>query len=161
MEVPRLGIKSELQLLAYTTATTMPDPSHICDLHHSSQQHWILNPLSRARDRTHILLDTCWVCNLLSHNGNSQPMPSFKEEIGGFICCPHASSINIVVENPCAYILRACPCRNFFMEQVFLCWVLLTPVIRLPLRSVVQLSLASDISCTLVSENYYGGFTLC
>ena len=30
MEVTRLGVKSELQLLAYTTATAMPDPSHIC-----------------------------------------------------------------------------------------------------------------------------------
>ena len=39
MEVPRLGVKSELQLPAYTTAPEMPDPSHICDLHHSSRQH--------------------------------------------------------------------------------------------------------------------------
>ena len=34
-------------------------------LHHSSWQRWILNPLSRARDRTHVLIDTsqihfCW-----------------------------------------------------------------------------------------------------
>ena len=35
MEVPRPGVKSELQLSAYTTATQ--DPSHICELHHSSQ----------------------------------------------------------------------------------------------------------------------------
>ena len=33
MEVPRLGIKLELQLLAYTTATATPDPSHIYKLH--------------------------------------------------------------------------------------------------------------------------------
>ena len=26
------------------------DPSHICDLHHSSRQRWVLNPLSAARD---------------------------------------------------------------------------------------------------------------
>ena len=26
MEVPRLGVKLELQMLAYTTATAMPDP---------------------------------------------------------------------------------------------------------------------------------------
>ena len=38
MEVPRLGVKSELQLLAYTTTTTMPDQSHVCNLHHSSRQ---------------------------------------------------------------------------------------------------------------------------
>ena len=35
MEVPRLGVQSELYLLAYTTATATPDPSHICNLHHS------------------------------------------------------------------------------------------------------------------------------
>ena len=58
MEVPRRGIESELQLLAYTTATVTPDPSCICDLHHSSQQRRILNPLSKARDRTLTLRDT-------------------------------------------------------------------------------------------------------
>ena len=46
MEVPKLGVESELQLLAYTTA--MPDPSHVCDLHHRSRQRRILNPLSKA-----------------------------------------------------------------------------------------------------------------
>ena len=50
MEFPRTGVKLGLQLLAYTTATAMPDPSCICDLYHSSWQHWILNPLSGARD---------------------------------------------------------------------------------------------------------------
>ena len=34
----------------------MPDPSHICNLHHSSWQRGILNPLSEARDQTHKLL---------------------------------------------------------------------------------------------------------
>ena len=57
MEVPRLGVKSELQLPAYTTATAMRDPSLICDLHHSSLQHQIFNPLGEARDRIHILMD--------------------------------------------------------------------------------------------------------
>ena len=52
MEVPRLGVESELKLLAYATATAMQDPSHICNLYHSSRQHQILNPLSEARDKT-------------------------------------------------------------------------------------------------------------
>ena len=52
MEVPRLGIKSELQLLVYATATAMRDLSHVCNLHHSSWQYQILNPLSKARDQT-------------------------------------------------------------------------------------------------------------
>ena len=39
MEIPRLRVKSELQLLAYATVTATPDPSHIfCHLHHSSHQ---------------------------------------------------------------------------------------------------------------------------
>ena len=48
MEVPRLGGELELQLLAYTTSTATPDPSHVCNLHHSSRQRRILNPLSEA-----------------------------------------------------------------------------------------------------------------
>ena len=58
MEVPRLGVTSELQLLASTTDTATQDLSHICDLHHSSQQHQILNPLSEVMDQTCILTDT-------------------------------------------------------------------------------------------------------
>ena len=63
MEVPRLGVELELQMPAYTTATATQDPSHTCNLHHGSGQHWILNPLSKARERTHILMDTIWVLN--------------------------------------------------------------------------------------------------
>ena len=70
MEVPRLGVESELQLPAIATATS--DPSHICDLQCSSWQHRILNPLSEARDQTHVLMDSSWALNPLSHNGNSQ-----------------------------------------------------------------------------------------
>ena len=51
MVVPRLGVKSELQLLAYTIATETQDPSHICDLYHSSRQCQILNPLSQGSNR--------------------------------------------------------------------------------------------------------------
>ena len=32
--------------------------SRVCDLHHSSWQRWILDPLSEAGDRTYILMDT-------------------------------------------------------------------------------------------------------
>ena len=60
-EVPRLRVESELQLLAHVTATATPDLSCLCDLHHSSRQCWILNPLSEARDRTRILMVTSQV----------------------------------------------------------------------------------------------------
>ena len=50
------GSQARSQIRA--TATATPDPSRICDLHHSSQQCWILNPWSKARDQTCILMDT-------------------------------------------------------------------------------------------------------
>ena len=59
MDVPRLGVKSELQLrVAYTTARATQHPSHIFDRHTFDLQCQILNPLSEARDPTCILMDT-------------------------------------------------------------------------------------------------------
>ena len=52
VEVPRLRVQVELPLLATATATATPDPDQICDLHHSSRQGQILNPLGEGRDRT-------------------------------------------------------------------------------------------------------------
>ena len=52
MEVPRLGVEWELQLLAYATATV------VWDLRCNLGQLGILNPLSKARDQTCILADT-------------------------------------------------------------------------------------------------------
>ena len=51
MEVPRLRVELELQMTAYTTATATPDLN----------QSQIINPLSEARDRTHVLMDTSQV----------------------------------------------------------------------------------------------------
>ena len=67
-----LGVESEPQLPAYTTATDTAtwDPSHICNLHYSSWQHQIFNPLSEARDQTLVLMDISQV-HYLSHNRNS------------------------------------------------------------------------------------------
>ena len=65
MEVPRPGVWLEPQLPAYTTAIATPEPSCVCNLHHSSWQHWILNPLNEARNGTWVLMDPgqihfCW-----------------------------------------------------------------------------------------------------
>ena len=62
MEVSRLGVELELWLPADTTATAMQDPSLVCDLHYSSWQCQILNPLSEGRDQTQILMGTSRVC---------------------------------------------------------------------------------------------------
>ena len=61
MEAPKRGVESELQVPAYTTATATQDPSHVFNLHQSSRQCQIPNPLSEAGDQTHILMVTGWV----------------------------------------------------------------------------------------------------
>jgi len=60
MEVPRPGVSHLLQLPAHTTATW--DPSHICNRHHNPQLCQILNPLSKPRDQTRVLMVPSWVC---------------------------------------------------------------------------------------------------
>ena len=79
IEVPRLGVKSKLQLPATATAIATPNLSCVCDLHHSSQQRQIPNPLREARNWTHILMDSSQLLNALSHYGNSMfPKFNFK-----------------------------------------------------------------------------------
>ena len=63
MEVPGLGVELEL------VATAAKDPGCIYDPCHSLQKQWILNPLSKVRDQTCILMDTMFLLNLLSPNG--------------------------------------------------------------------------------------------
>ena len=58
MEVPKLEVRLELQLPAYTIATATQDLSCVCNLHSSSQQRETLNPLMEARDGTCALMDT-------------------------------------------------------------------------------------------------------
>ena len=57
----RGGIGAAAAGLATATATTW-DLGLICNLHHSSWQHWIPNPQSEARDPTHVLMDTSRIC---------------------------------------------------------------------------------------------------
>ena len=56
MEIPELGVKSEPQLPAFTTAKETLDLSHICNLDNLLQCQ-VLNPLSEARDQTYIFTD--------------------------------------------------------------------------------------------------------
>uniref|UniRef100_A0A8D1MFT3 dynamin GTPase n=1 Tax=Sus scrofa TaxID=9823 RepID=A0A8D1MFT3_PIG len=70
MEVPSLG--------SNRSCRPMPDPLQhqiraacVCDLHHSSRQRQILNPLSKARDQTRNLMVPSRIRFPLCHNGNS------------------------------------------------------------------------------------------
>jgi len=42
---------------AYATAIATLGPRHICDLCYGLQQCWILNPLNKSNDQTHILTE--------------------------------------------------------------------------------------------------------
>ena len=66
MEVPRLGFKSELQL-KLTPQPYQHQTQAASVIYTSLWQHQSLNPLSKARDRICILMDTSQVLNLLSH----------------------------------------------------------------------------------------------
>ena len=70
MEVAWLGAESELQL------PSTPQPQQ-CRMRATSSTYtkahgnaWSFNPLSEARDQTHVLMDTSWAPNPLGHSGN-------------------------------------------------------------------------------------------
>ena len=68
MELLGPVIKSELQLLAYVTATANWDLSCIFDPYHSARQHQILNSLIKARDQIRNLMvpsRICFCCTLM------------------------------------------------------------------------------------------------
>ena len=66
------GVELELQLPAYTTTTATRDLSRVCNLHHSSHQRQILNPLREARGWTCILMDARQIRFHQAMKGNFQ-----------------------------------------------------------------------------------------
>ena len=68
MEVPSLGVESELQLPANAATTATQDLSIFCNPHHGSRQYQLLCLLSQARDCTCVLMDILGLF-LLSHKG--------------------------------------------------------------------------------------------
>ena len=75
-----MSLLSFLLLFFLLPSFLLPESNHVCDLHHSSGQCQIPNPLSEARDWTCTLMDTSWVCNPLSHDGNSLFFLIFRVE---------------------------------------------------------------------------------
>ena len=93
VEVPRPGVKSELQLPASTTATATPDPGRILNLRCSLRQCRILDPLQEAGDQTCILMDPSQVHFHLSHNRNSRsPLVTSVNCSQGHNSSPHVQT---------------------------------------------------------------------
>ena len=77
---------------SYNHAWSEPCLSHVHGSVHTagSWQRWILNPLSKARDWTHILMDTNQVLKLLSHNRNSLNLiflSACSNQLNWFLMC--------------------------------------------------------------------------
>ena len=68
----QIRVERELQLPAYSTATAKWDLSCICDLHHSSWQCWIPDPLREAGEQTCVLMDTSQACYRWATKGTSK-----------------------------------------------------------------------------------------
>ena len=66
MEILSLGVESELQLPAYTIARQHRIRATSAT-HTVSQGNTGLNPLSEARDGTHILIDTSLLAGFVTH----------------------------------------------------------------------------------------------
>ena len=118
MEIPRLGVKSELQLPAYDKATAIRDPIHVCDLCHSSQQLWIPDPLSEARDWTHILMDTSWICFCCTTMGT--PWTELLNPV--FHQFEAKKECNVLVLSLVILITGRCTSLNIFFQWYFDGW---------------------------------------
>ena len=114
MEVPRLGVKLELQLLACATGTVTQDLSCICDLHHHSRHCQILNPQSEIRDQTLILMDAVWVCN--SEPQQKLPELAFKSKIFDYRI--HVLMRHVILPKSCisslfhSKLFKSVPCNG-------------------------------------------------
>ena len=62
----------------------------VCDLYHSSQQHQILIPLSKARDQTHNLMVPSYICFRCATAGTSE-----TDTLTKAVCCNMSSSVFI------------------------------------------------------------------
>ena len=117
MQVPMLGVELELHLrhmevsrlevkLAYATATATWDPRCICDLHHSSWQCPILNPLSKARDWTCVLMDAsrirfCWATTGTPYGLTLEVKKQRHREVK-WVMQSHATSKHVESQSSCS-----------------------------------------------------------
>ena len=103
MEVPRLGIESELWPPACVTATAMPDPSCVCNLHHSPRQCQILkHPVSESRDQTRNLMVPSRIRTCCATMG--APYPLFKNFYFYFILLKHKLIYSVVLITPTFFL---------------------------------------------------------
>ena len=142
MEIPRLGVGSDLQLPAYATDTATPDLSHVWDLHHSPWQHQILNLLSEARNPTLSV-------KLRKKRARTQISHFFKE-VSCFLFMVHevgCSTWQPSRERSCARVVQICTAshmQHWFASDSMTFWA------NMPEIEVVQSERARYLTCPLV-----------
>ena len=108
MEIPGLGVELELQLPATATATW--NQSCVCDLQHSLCQHQILNPLSKAKDGTCILMVISWIPYYWATTGT--PRWHYFVLFYGWVIF-HCICVPPLYSFICPWICRLFPCLNY------------------------------------------------
>ena len=125
---------------ASATATATSDPSRICDLHHSSRQRWILNPLSEAGDQTRNLVVPSRIRFCCATTGTAQPPLSLASpEIWVKLCpnpCWHYTA-SVFPTTPGPYWPLRSPCIPWSLEDG-------------PSFNLWAISIASSVGCFLV-----------
>ena len=116
----------------------MPDLSCICNLHHRSQQRWILNPLSKARNRTCVPMDTSQIhfhwttmgtpdcsfdCRVQKRQSEQRiffpllfPMRLLLQDKWVPFCCWESLS-NSTLAPPFPLGLHGCNCDSFWLPE--------------------------------------------
>ena len=126
----------------YTTATATPHQSLAFDLHHSSKQCRILNPLSKARGQTWVLTDASqvrflWAMMGILHSVNFL-MFEFESKPGSSIW------VDLVI------FLKDSPTVSFYVFLRFICWtnsVICTIVF--PLLHTLKFTDCVFVSCSV------------
>ena len=132
----------------------MRDLSHLCNLHHSSWQSLILNPLSEVRDRTCVLIDFSQI-----HFISTEPQWELPQ--GYIFKRPSTISISLLVKatvrqqrqknesNP-----LICTLMNMINQPIMMgkCWELLDG--KIPTQDFFYSS-EFYLYCTIMQYNFY------
>ena len=119
MEVPRLGVELELQPLAYATATAMQDPSHVCNLHHSSWQCQILNPLTGPGVKSEPWLPAYATATATRNlSSNSNPLNKARDRTRNLMVPSQICSCCATTGTPVISLLNIRYILNFIPDQV-------------------------------------------
>ena len=113
----------------------MWDLRRIYNLHHSSRQCRILNPLSKAREQTCILKDTSWVHYHRATMGTPEPVLTYNlmEEMEPDFPCSHCTTMGTPPLNFCLLFVshyKHLYCSSSLRNQWPMDWIMFSHAIK-------------------------------